>query len=113
MNARFNVVRENPAEGEQKRMPRPSLEAAGARLGRAHAADDCRWSSSVTPTIGSCRPPHAGDMKVAHTSEVALMVFAYIDPGAGSLVIQAIIAGALSVPFFFRQKLSRIFRRRR
>jgi hypothetical protein len=41
------------------------------------------------------------------------MFFAYIDPGAGSLVIQAIIAAALSVPFFFRQKLSRIFRRRR
>jgi hypothetical protein len=41
------------------------------------------------------------------------MVFAYIDPGAGSLVIQAIIAAALSVPFFFRQKLSRFFRRRR
>jgi hypothetical protein len=41
------------------------------------------------------------------------MIFAYIDPGAGSLVIQALIAGALAVPFFFREKLSRIFRRRR
>ena len=41
------------------------------------------------------------------------MVFAYIDPGAGSLVIQGVIAAALAVPFFLRQKLSRIFRRRR
>jgi hypothetical protein len=30
------------------------------------------------------------------------LVFAYIDPGAGSLVIQAIIAAVISVPFFFR-----------
>lgn len=30
------------------------------------------------------------------------LVFAYIDPGAGSLVIQAIIAALVSVPFFFR-----------
>lgn len=30
------------------------------------------------------------------------MLFAYIDPGSGSLLIQAIIAGALAVPFFLR-----------
>ena len=53
---------------------------------------------------------YEGDQTVSRSHRV---VFAYIDPGAGSLVIQAIIAGALSVPFFFRQKLSRIFRRRR
>jgi len=32
-------------------------------------------------------------------------VFAYIDPGAGSLVIQAIIAGLVSIPFFFRNAI--------
>lgn len=32
-------------------------------------------------------------------------VFAYIDPGAGSLVIQAIIAALVSVPFFFRNAI--------
>lgn len=41
------------------------------------------------------------------------MIFAYIDPGAGSLLIQAVIAGVLAIPFFFRQQLARIFRRRR
>lgn len=30
------------------------------------------------------------------------LLLAYIDPGAGSLVIQAIIAALVSVPFFFR-----------
>ena len=30
------------------------------------------------------------------------MFIAYIDPGAGSLLIQALIAGALAVPFFLR-----------
>ena len=35
------------------------------------------------------------------------MVFAYIDPGAGSMLIQAVLAGVLTVPFFFRTQLSR------
>ena len=33
------------------------------------------------------------------------LVFAYIDPGAGSLIIQALIAAAVSVPFFFRNAI--------
>jgi len=32
-------------------------------------------------------------------------VFAYIDPGAGSLIIQAIIATLVSIPFFFRNAI--------
>ena len=32
-------------------------------------------------------------------------VFAYIDPGAGSLVIQAIIATVVAIPFFFRNAI--------
>lgn len=35
---------------------------------------------------------------------------AYIDPGTGSLVIQAVIATAIAVPFFFRQQIGRILR---
>jgi hypothetical protein len=31
------------------------------------------------------------------------LLFAYIDPGAGSLVIQAVIATLVSLPFFFRK----------
>jgi hypothetical protein len=30
---------------------------------------------------------------------------AYIDPGAGSMVIQALLAGALAVPFLIRSQL--------
>jgi hypothetical protein len=33
------------------------------------------------------------------------LLFAYIDPGAGSLVIQAIIATVVSIPFFFRNAI--------
>lgn len=33
------------------------------------------------------------------------MFFAYLDPGTGSLMIQAILAGALAVPFFFRNHI--------
>jgi uncharacterized protein (DUF2062 family) len=44
------------------------------------------------------------------------MIFAYIDPGAGSMVIQAVIAGIIAVPFFFRTRIglmvSRIRNRR-
>ncbi len=39
------------------------------------------------------------------------LVFGYIDPGAGSLVIQAIIAGIVSIPFFFRNAIRKTFGR--
>jgi hypothetical protein len=35
---------------------------------------------------------------------------AYIDPGSGSLIIQAIIATALAVPFFLREQIGRFVR---
>ncbi|MEO8252261.1 MAG: hypothetical protein ABI578_07280 [Chloroflexota bacterium] len=33
------------------------------------------------------------------------LILAYIDPGAGSLVIQAVIAAVVSIPFFFRNAI--------
>ena len=35
------------------------------------------------------------------------MFLAYIDPNAGSLVIQAAIAMLVAIPFFFRRQLAR------
>jgi hypothetical protein len=35
-------------------------------------------------------------------------MLAYIDPGAGSLVIQAVIAGLVSIPFFFRSRIASV-----
>jgi hypothetical protein len=35
---------------------------------------------------------------------------AYIDPGSGSLIIQAVIAAVLAIPFFFRQQIGRFVR---
>jgi hypothetical protein len=37
-------------------------------------------------------------------------MLAYIDPGSGSLIIQAVIATVIAVPFFFRQQIARILR---
>ena len=36
------------------------------------------------------------------------LIYAYIDPGSGSLVIQALIAGIVAVPIFFRRQISRV-----
>lgn len=41
------------------------------------------------------------------------MFFAYIDPGAGSMVIQAVLAVVLAIPFFFRTHVSRVVQRLR
>jgi hypothetical protein len=35
---------------------------------------------------------------------------AYLDPGSGSLVVQAVIATLVAVPFFFRQQIARAVR---
>ena len=35
---------------------------------------------------------------------------AYIDPGSGSLIIQAVIATIVAIPFFFRQQIGRVLR---
>jgi hypothetical protein len=39
-----------------------------------------------------------------------LQLFAYIDPGSGSLIIQAVIATLVAIPFFFREQIGRIVR---
>jgi hypothetical protein len=41
------------------------------------------------------------------------MHFAYIDPGAGSMLVQAVIAAIVSVPFFFRRSLASVVQRLR
>ena len=42
-----------------------------------------------------------------------MLMLAYLDPGAGSLLIQALIAAALSVPFLFRRSLHAVIGRLR
>jgi hypothetical protein len=37
-------------------------------------------------------------------------LLAYIDPGSGSLIIQAVIATIVAVPFFFREQIGRLVR---
>jgi hypothetical protein len=39
------------------------------------------------------------------------MDFLYIDPGAGSMVIQAVLAGLLAIPFIFRGAVSKAIHR--
>ena len=35
------------------------------------------------------------------------LVFAYIDPGSGSLLIQGLIAALVAIPVFFRHQIAR------
>lgn len=37
-------------------------------------------------------------------------MLAYIDPGSGSLIVQAAIAGLVAIPVFFRHQIGRIVR---
>lgn len=37
-------------------------------------------------------------------------LFAYIDPGSGSLIVQALIAGVVAIPVFFRHQIARVVR---
>lgn len=37
-------------------------------------------------------------------------LFAYIDPGSGSLIVQALIAGLVAIPVFFRHQIARFVR---
>lgn len=41
------------------------------------------------------------------------LLFAYIDPGSGSLLIQAVIAAVASVTFFFRHHIGNAWHRLR
>ncbi len=38
------------------------------------------------------------------------LIFAYLDPGSGSLLIQALIAGLVALPIFFRHQIARFVR---
>ena len=38
------------------------------------------------------------------------LIFAYIDPGSGSLIVQALIAGLVAIPIFFRHQIARLVR---
>ena len=42
-----------------------------------------------------------------------MSILAYIDPGSGSLILQAILAAILAVPFFFRRTLGEAVHRLR
>jgi len=39
-------------------------------------------------------------------------VFAYIDPGSGALVWQALVAGVIGAGYYFRKFFGRLFHRR-
>jgi hypothetical protein len=42
-----------------------------------------------------------------------MSILAYIDPGSGSLILQAILAAIISVPFFFRRTIGDVINRLR
>ena len=42
-----------------------------------------------------------------------MTILAYIDPGSGSLILQAILAAMLAVPFFFRRTIGDVWHKLR
>ena len=42
-----------------------------------------------------------------------MSLLAYIDPGSGSLILQAILAALLAIPFFFRRTIGDAWHRLR
>lgn len=36
------------------------------------------------------------------------MVFAYLDPAAGGMIIQTLVAAAVAIPFIMRNQISRL-----
>lgn len=40
-------------------------------------------------------------------------VLAYLDPGSGSIIIQAVIAGIVAIPVLFRNRIAAFVRRAR
>jgi hypothetical protein len=38
-------------------------------------------------------------------------LLAYLDPGSGSLIVQAVVATLVAVPFFFREQIGRAVRK--
>ena len=39
------------------------------------------------------------------------LLLAYIDPGAGSLIVQALLAGVLAIPYFLRTHIRALMSR--
>ena len=39
------------------------------------------------------------------------MVFAYLDPAAGGMIIQTLVAAAVAIPFIMRNQISRLVAR--
>ena len=65
----------------------------------------------VKLSLGGCFARHDGRAFTQSGRNLwsSQMVFGYIDAGSGSMVIQALIAAAAAVPFFFRRQISRVF----
>lgn len=48
------------------------------------------------------------ETRTCEARDLMEFVFAYIDPGSGSLIIQAVIAGLVAVPVLFRNQIRRL-----
>ncbi len=75
-----------------------------------------RRDDAITDGLTRCThatPPFVTWRNPDLLSGCRLVIFMYIDPGAGSMVIQAMLAAILAVPFFFRTQISRVVSRMR
>ena len=58
-----------------------------------------------------CQDTPVGRLPLTITESLILMVLAYLDPGSGSMLIQAVLAGMLTLPFFLRSQIGQLVRR--
>jgi len=97
--------------------PQLVLSPTGTRRHRDLWRDLCPVQAMRAPGArrddhGACRQPTSGSGfassgPAASPKGECLEPLAYIDPGAGSLFIQAVIATVLVVPFFLRSQIRR------
>jgi hypothetical protein len=54
---------------------------------------------------------HTAPVLMAFMEASSAMVFAYLDPAAGGMIIQTLIAAAVAVPFILRSQIARVVAR--
>ena len=78
-----------------------------AGAGRTAPSADPARAQVVRRSEPSARRAAPGAAGRRHVS----FEFAYLDPGSGSMIIQAVIAAAVSLPILFRDRVGRVVRR--
>ena len=80
-----------------------------ATRARASTVADQSGASGHRPVLHRHHPGRMATLRGDRQMHLDALA-AYIDPGSGSLIIQAVIATIVAIPFFFRQQIGRVVR---